>query len=214
MTVQDELVKAMPQTASTRSRFMITDILSGGGGGGGVTVGHELGVRSPSPGPRDLSLHAASAAAALHHQQDSDTDSSGHPDNGSICSNGKSQENIFLSTLTKTFFHTQQYGVQLRNPSKILYTPHAYPFRFLSRKFCPIKSSFPVFVRVDPGRILSIYPCRGRPFSQRGIGPRICRSFVDFSKFQFSFNSNRSVRRMFIKLSGNRYLCTPGGTPL
>lgn len=99
MTVQDELVKAMPQTASTRSRFMITDILSGGGGGGGVSVagvGHELGVRSPSPGPRDLSLHSASAAAALHHQQDSDTDSSGHPDNGSVCSNGKLKINFYL----------------------------------------------------------------------------------------------------------------------
>lgn len=85
MTVQDELIKAMPQTASTRSRFMITDILSGAGGGGA----RELGVRSPSPGPRDLSLHSAAAAAALHHQPDSDTDSSGHPDNSSVCSNGK-----------------------------------------------------------------------------------------------------------------------------
>lgn len=78
MTVQDD-IKAMPQTASTRSRFMITDILSGGGGGTAL-----LGERSPSPGPRDLSLHSQAL-----HQPDSDTDSSGHPDNGSVCSNGK-----------------------------------------------------------------------------------------------------------------------------
>lgn len=94
MTVQDELIKAMPQTASTRSRFMITDILSGGGG-------HELGVRSPSPGPRDLSLHSA-AAGALHHQPDSDTDSSGHPDNSSVCSNGKWQ--VLRKALIGWFF--------------------------------------------------------------------------------------------------------------
>lgn len=86
MTVQDE-ARAMPQTASTRSRFMITDILSGppelrGGGGGGG--------RSPSPGPRDLSLHSA----PLHH--DSDTDSSGHPDNSSVCSNGKYSPTLAL----------------------------------------------------------------------------------------------------------------------
>lgn len=92
MTVQDES-RAMPQTAATRSRFMITDILSGGGGGGGgggagVGAGGPTdnlmrGGRSPSPGPRDLSLHAG----PIH--PDSDTDSSGHPDTSSICSNGK-----------------------------------------------------------------------------------------------------------------------------
>lgn len=81
MTVQDE-ARAMPQTAATRSRFMITDILSGGGGGGPAD-GILRGGRSPSPGPRDLSLHSA----PLH--ADSDTDSSGHPDTSSICSNGK-----------------------------------------------------------------------------------------------------------------------------
>lgn len=85
MTVQDES-RAMPQTAATRSRFMITDILSGGGGGGGGPADNLMrrgGGRSPSPGPRDLSLHAG----PIH--PDSDTDSSGHPDTSSICSNGK-----------------------------------------------------------------------------------------------------------------------------
>lgn len=93
MTVQDEQSRAMPQTAATRSRFMITDILSGGGGVGGGGGGGQAdnlmrrggggGGRSPSPGPRDLSLHAG----PIH--PDSDTDSSGHPDTSSICSNGK-----------------------------------------------------------------------------------------------------------------------------
>lgn len=76
MTVQDE-VRTMPQTAATRSRFMITDILSGPADGAAIIRG-----RSPSPGPRDLSLHSN----PIH---DSDTDSSGHPDNSSVCSNGK-----------------------------------------------------------------------------------------------------------------------------
>ncbi|KAH0812639.1 hypothetical protein GEV33_010152 [Tenebrio molitor] len=74
MTVQDE-VRTMPQTAATRSRFMITDILSGPADGAAIIRG-----RSPSPGPRDLSLHSN----PIH---DSDTDSSGHPDNSSVCSN-------------------------------------------------------------------------------------------------------------------------------
>lgn len=77
MTVQDD-TRVMPQTAATRSRFMITDILSGGGPPDGAL----LRGRSPSPGPRDLSLHSA----PLH--PDSDTDSSGHPDTSSVCSNG------------------------------------------------------------------------------------------------------------------------------
>ena len=84
MTVQDES-RAMPQTAATRSRFMITDILSGGGpppDGSLLRSG-----RSPSPSPRDLSLHSA----PVHHP-DSDTDSSGHPDNSSVCSNGKRRQ--------------------------------------------------------------------------------------------------------------------------
>lgn len=76
MTVQDAEVRVMPQTASTRSRFMITDILSGPADGSGLIRG-----RSPSPGPRDLSLHSN----PIH---DSDTDSSGHPDTSSVCSNG------------------------------------------------------------------------------------------------------------------------------
>lgn len=79
MTVQDDIAsRAMPQTAATRSRFMITDILSG------PADNNLLRVRSPSPGPRDLSLHSA----PIH--PDSDTDSSGHPDTSSVCSNGKS----------------------------------------------------------------------------------------------------------------------------
>ncbi|KAJ8974111.1 hypothetical protein NQ317_000778 [Molorchus minor] len=73
MTVQDE-ARAMPQTAATRSRFMITDILNGPADGGAIIRG-----RSPSPGPRDLSLHS-------NPVHDSDTDSSGHPDTSSICS--------------------------------------------------------------------------------------------------------------------------------
>lgn len=82
MTVQTDEARAMPQTAATRSRFMITDILSGGGGGGPAD-GILRSGRSPSPGPRDLSLHSG----PLH--PDSDTDSSGHPDNSSICSSGE-----------------------------------------------------------------------------------------------------------------------------
>lgn len=77
MTVQEES-RIMPQTAATRSRFMITDILSGPPDGSALLRG-----RSPSPGPRDLSLHSG----PMH--PDSDTDSSGHPDNSSVCSNGK-----------------------------------------------------------------------------------------------------------------------------
>lgn len=90
-------VPTMPHTSTAaRSRFMITDILSGGGNGGGPPGG----PRSPSPGPRDLSLHTVSA---LHHHNhhlnrhhldhhdnvDSDSDSSHHGDNSSVCSNGK-----------------------------------------------------------------------------------------------------------------------------
>lgn len=112
MTVQDDTAsKAMPQTASTRSRFMITDILSGGGGNGPPGSGPRNpetilrnsesvlssvrndanGARSPSPGPRDLSLHASQGLhhQLHHHHPDSDTDSSGHPDTGSVCSNGE-----------------------------------------------------------------------------------------------------------------------------
>lgn len=81
MTVQDE-ARAMPQTAATRSRFMITDILSGPADGSAAAAIIRGAARSPSPGPRDLSLHSN----PIH---DSDTDSSGHPDTSSICSNGK-----------------------------------------------------------------------------------------------------------------------------
>lgn len=94
MTVQDES-RAMPQTAATRSRFMITDILSGGGGGPAENL--MRGGRSPSPGPRDLSLHAG----PIH--PDSDTDSSGHPDTSSICSNGMLA--ISLDEIKLTFRH-------------------------------------------------------------------------------------------------------------
>lgn len=79
MTVQDE-PRAMPQTAATRSRFMITDILNGPSDGA-VDLMRTSG-RSPSPGPRDLSLHS-------NPVHDSDTDSSGHPDTSSVCSNGE-----------------------------------------------------------------------------------------------------------------------------
>lgn len=79
MTVQDE-TRAMSQTATTRSRFMITDILNSSSDGAAILRG-----RSPSPGPRDLSLHSNP------HHGDSDTDSSGHPDTSSVCSNGESK---------------------------------------------------------------------------------------------------------------------------
>ncbi|XP_055709251.1 homeobox protein B-H1-like [Phlebotomus papatasi] len=88
-----------------RSRFMITDILAGSGGGGGAAAaalhhhplhhhnsggggrdGSEDG-RSPSPGPRDLSVTPGNRH--LHHPaDDSDSDSSGPLDNHSVCSNG------------------------------------------------------------------------------------------------------------------------------
>ncbi|CAG9856931.1 unnamed protein product [Phyllotreta striolata] len=84
MTVQDD-PKVMPQTAATRSRFMITDILSGPADGAAIIRG-----RSPSPGPRDLSLHSN----PIH---DSDTDSSGHPDTSSICSNGQNGDDSLSS---------------------------------------------------------------------------------------------------------------------
>ncbi|KAI4457459.1 homeobox protein barh-like [Holotrichia oblita] len=87
MTVQDD-TRVMPQTAATRSRFMITDILSGGGPPDGAL----LRGRSPSPGPRDLSLHSA----PLH--PDSDTDSSGHPDTSSVCSNGQTGDDSSLNS--------------------------------------------------------------------------------------------------------------------
>ncbi|KAJ8919051.1 hypothetical protein NQ315_016957 [Exocentrus adspersus] len=89
MTVQDE-ARAMPQTAATRSRFMITDILSGPADGAAIIRG-----RSPSPGPRDLSLHSN----PIH---DSDTDSSGHPDTSSICSNANMYE--YLRIIDKDRF--------------------------------------------------------------------------------------------------------------
>lgn len=67
-----------------RSRFMITDILAGSGGGvrGGDSSEHD---RSPSPGPRDLSVPPNSR----HHHDNSDSDSSGGLDDHSICSNGE-----------------------------------------------------------------------------------------------------------------------------
>ncbi|XP_045468134.1 homeobox protein B-H1-like [Harmonia axyridis] len=86
MTVQDE-TRAMSQTATTRSRFMITDILNGSSDGGAILRG-----RSPSPGPRDLSLHSNP------NHGDSDTDSSGHPDTSSICSNGQLGEDSLNSS--------------------------------------------------------------------------------------------------------------------
>ncbi|GAB0095821.1 hypothetical protein DMENIID0001_112510 [Sergentomyia squamirostris] len=90
-----------------RSRFMITDILAGSGGGGAAAAAalhhhplhhHHGGVgggrdgsedgRSPSPGPRDLSVTPGNRH--LHHPaEDSDSDSSGPLDNHSVCSNGE-----------------------------------------------------------------------------------------------------------------------------
>ncbi|XP_030766507.1 homeobox protein B-H1-like [Sitophilus oryzae] len=90
MTVQDEARGAMPQTAATRSRFMITDILSGPADGAAAAA-IMRGGRSPSPGPRDLSLHSN----PIH---DSDTDSSGHPDTSSICSNGQNGDDSLNSS--------------------------------------------------------------------------------------------------------------------
>ncbi|XP_019880568.1 homeobox protein B-H1-like [Aethina tumida] len=87
MTVQDE-ARAMPQTAATRSRFMITDILSGPADGAAAAI---IRGRSPSPGPRDLSLHSN----PIH---DSDTDSSGHPDTSSVCSNGQNGDDSLNSS--------------------------------------------------------------------------------------------------------------------
>lgn len=79
-----------------RSRFMITDILAGSDRDDG---------RSPSPqGPRDLSVppgghhrhdldrHISSVGGGVrgnHHDNDSDSDSSGQLDDHSVCSNGK-----------------------------------------------------------------------------------------------------------------------------
>ncbi|KAH1022650.1 hypothetical protein HUJ04_012022 [Dendroctonus ponderosae] len=88
MTVQDKTTRAMPQTAATRSRFMITDILNRPAEAAATAV--LKGGRSPSPGPRDLSL------SNPHH--DSDTDSSGQPDNSSICSNVSSNFSITFPT--------------------------------------------------------------------------------------------------------------------
>uniref|UniRef100_A0AAR5PXR2 Homeobox domain-containing protein n=1 Tax=Dendroctonus ponderosae TaxID=77166 RepID=A0AAR5PXR2_DENPD len=88
MTVQDKTTRAMPQTAATRSRFMITDILNRPAEAAATAV--LKGGRSPSPGPRDLSL------SNPHH--DSDTDSSGQPDNSSICSNGQNGDDSINSS--------------------------------------------------------------------------------------------------------------------
>lgn len=83
-----------PQTASNpqRSRFMITDILSGQGGGHPPSA---MMVRSPcsSPassagdGPRDLSVHCRDPGDSDDHESGTD---SGIPGEGSsVCSNGK-----------------------------------------------------------------------------------------------------------------------------
>ncbi|XP_054272393.1 homeobox protein B-H1-like [Macrosteles quadrilineatus] len=71
-----------------RSRFMITDILSG-------QSGHHPQRSPPSPAssvdaPRDLSLHCRTAAsdADLSDGHESGTDSGLHGDNSSVCSNG------------------------------------------------------------------------------------------------------------------------------
>ncbi|KAL1488393.1 hypothetical protein ABEB36_014867 [Hypothenemus hampei] len=90
MTVQGDESRAMPQTASTKSRFMITDILNNRPADGAAAA-LLRGGRSPSPGPRDLSLHS-------NPINDSDTDSSGHPDTSSICSNGQNGDDSINSS--------------------------------------------------------------------------------------------------------------------
>lgn len=95
-----------------RSRFMITDILSGGGQAANVLgsergiLGSDLGMRDRgsdrSPSPRDLTLHRtmpadrSPLADARRHSSDhavmdesDDDESSGPMDSGSVCSNGK-----------------------------------------------------------------------------------------------------------------------------
>lgn len=95
-----------------RSRFMITDILSGGGQTTNVMasdrgiLGSDLGIRDHgsgrSPSPRDLTLHRTMPSdrsqleSARRHSSDhalmdesDDDDSSGPMDSGSVCSNGK-----------------------------------------------------------------------------------------------------------------------------
>lgn len=102
MTVQDAEARVMPQTASTRSRFMITDILSGPADGTAIIRG-----RSPSPGPRDLSLHSN----PIH---DSDTDSSGHPDTSSVCSNGKCTSDSLIHRSHNKKYFWKLFGKTLR----------------------------------------------------------------------------------------------------
>lgn len=72
---------------------MITDILggSGGGGGGGRRGDSSEHDRSPSPGPRDLSVPPNS-----RHHDDSDSDSSGGLDDHSICSNGEYKRTLIF----------------------------------------------------------------------------------------------------------------------
>lgn len=69
-----------------RSRFMITDILSG-----------QSGPPSPGDAPRDLSLHShshcrdrdADLSDGTDHESGTDHDSGLPGDTGSVCSNGK-----------------------------------------------------------------------------------------------------------------------------
>jgi hypothetical protein len=72
---------SMPHHHLSRSRFMITDILSG-----------HSGQRSPpspasSDGPRDLSLHSRDSELSDGHE--SGTDSGLPGENSSVCSNGE-----------------------------------------------------------------------------------------------------------------------------
>lgn len=85
MTVHDAMTAgvgtSMPHHHLSRSRFMITDILSG-----------HSGQRSPpspasSDGPRDLSLHSRDSELSDGHE--SGTDSGLPGENSSVCSNGE-----------------------------------------------------------------------------------------------------------------------------
>ncbi|XP_047103783.1 homeobox protein B-H1-like [Schistocerca piceifrons] len=122
MTVSDKLAPAamvsQQQQQATRSRFMITDILSSpgsgasGGGGGVAGSGPVHGASSASPcsspgsgseGPRDLSLRCRAAHAAhgappappdadLSDGHESGTDSGLAADSHSVCSNGHKED--------------------------------------------------------------------------------------------------------------------------
>lgn len=90
---RDSAVSHHPQTAANpqRSRFMITDILSGQGGPHQPAILGRSPCSSPASsagdGPRDLSVHCRDPADSDDHESGTD---SGIPGEGSsVCSNGK-----------------------------------------------------------------------------------------------------------------------------